>query len=176
MRANASLPVALAALVVLAGCSGVGLPGDGTTTQEPPRTTDVEENVSAAFVVDGERVPVTLEVANAPEERSRGLMHRQSLPRNHGMVFVYGQAAPRTFWMKNTLVPLDIVFVAANGTVVNVAHADPQPNATDAELRRYSSDAPAKYVVEMQQGFANRTGVGPGTELAFNESRPTTES
>jgi len=87
-------------------------------------------------------------------------------------VFVYEDAAPRTFWMKNTYVPLDIIFVAENGTVLNVAHAQAQPNAPDSEVDRYSSDGEAKYVVELGRGLANRTGVGPGTELVFNDTAP----
>ncbi|WP_458186730.1 DUF192 domain-containing protein [Haladaptatus sp. NG-WS-4] len=176
MRVTAILLVA--GVTVLAGCAGLGLGGDGANqqTENATRTTtDTEENVTAAFLTDGNRTSVTLEVANSPDERASGLMFRKSLPEKHGMVFVFDSAEPRTFWMKNTLVPLDIIFVAANGTVINVAHADPQPNADDADLRRYSSDAPAKYVVEMEQGFANRTGIEPGTELRFVESRPTTE-
>ncbi|WP_458209511.1 DUF192 domain-containing protein [Haladaptatus sp. NG-SE-30] len=178
MRSSAILLTA--ALVVMAGCAGLGLGGDGATQQTGDATvthttTDTEENVSAAFVTDGNRTSVTLEVANSGDERASGLMFRKSLPEQHGMVFVFDSAASRTFWMKNTLIPLDIIFVSANGTVINVAHADPQPNASDSELRRYSSDAPAKYVVEMEQGFANRTGIEPGTKLVFEASRPTTE-
>lgn len=135
-----------------------------TGTAAPPNT-----SARATFLVDGDpATTVTLEVADTDEERRRGLMNRTSLPKNHGMVFVYEDAAQRTFWMKNTKISLDIVFVAANGTVLNVAHADPQPNASDAELRRYSSDGPAKYVVEVNQGFANRTGVEAGTEVRFD--------
>ncbi|WP_327053665.1 DUF192 domain-containing protein [Halomicrococcus gelatinilyticus] len=178
---NGRAVLLVAALVVLAGCltgtpnGGNGTDTTGTQTTTSHTTTDVEENVSAAFVVDGNRTAVTLEVADEPGERQSGLMYRQSLPRNHGMVFVYGGADERTFWMKNTLIPLDIVFVSANGTVVSVAHADPEPNAADSELRQYESGAPAKYVVEMRQGFANRTGVEPGTRLVFDGGPPTTE-
>ena len=178
---NGRAVLLVVALVVLAGCvTGTpngddGTDASGTQTTTRHTTTDVEENVSAAFVVDGNRTAVTLEVANSADERRTGLMYRRSLPRDHGMVFVYGGADERTFWMKNTFVPLDIVFVAANGTVVSVAHADPQPNASDSELRRYESGAPAKYVVEMRQGFANRTGVEPGTRLVFDGAPPTTE-
>jgi uncharacterized membrane protein (UPF0127 family) len=74
--------------------------------------------------------------------------------------------------MKNTYVPLDIVFVAANGTVLNVAHATPQPNADASDLRLYRSDGEAKYVIELRRGFANRTGIGPGTTVNFGTPRP----
>lgn len=175
----------LGVLVLLGGCLG-GTGGavfgnqaettaatnqDGTTTL--PATTDAERNVTATFVgPDAQNVTVSLVVADEPDERQRGLMYRQSLPNRTGMVFVYDDAATRTFWMKNTYVPLDIVFVAANGTVLNVEHAQAQPNAPDSEVDRYSSEGDAMYVVELERGFANRTGVGPGWELKFGDSAP----
>ncbi|NHN58965.1 MULTISPECIES: DUF192 domain-containing protein [Halorussus] len=143
------------------------------TTTTLPATTDVERNVTATFVVpDGDNVTVTLRVADESEERQRGLMYRQSLADRSGMVFVYDERDPRTFWMKNTYVDLDIIFVAPNGTVLNVEHAQAQPNAPDSEVDRYSSDGQAKYVVELPRGFANETGVGPGTELVFEGPVP----
>lgn len=191
--------VLLGALVLLGGClGGVSLGDGGQSTTAIDDATDVETSptetngdettagtttgtanatVPATFVVaDGENVSVALEVANSPEERRQGLMYRESLPERHGMVFVYGDAEPRTFWMKNTYVPLDIIFVAPNGTVLNVEHAQPQPNASDSELDRYRSEGDAKYVVELPRGFANETGVESGTEFRFNESAPTTEA
>ncbi|PSP55412.1 hypothetical protein BRC82_05590 [Halobacteriales archaeon QS_1_67_19] len=153
---------------------------DAETTEAETETTETEteteiearddsENVSATFYVDDEPAAnVTLEVADSPEERAEGLMFRESLPENHGMVFVYEDAAPRSFWMKNTLLPLDMIFIAENGTVLNVEHADPEPNASDEELTRYQSDGPAKYVIELEQGFANRTGVEAGAEVEFD--------
>ncbi|WP_135829878.1 DUF192 domain-containing protein [Halorussus halobius] len=145
----------------------------GTATTTLPATTDADENVTATFLVDGcPNVAVSLLVADEPDERRQGLMYRQSLPHRTGMVFVYDDAAPRTFWMKNTYVPLDIIFVAPNGTVLNVEHAQPQPHAPDSAVDRYSSEGDATYVVELERGFANRTGVGPGSELVFDGTTP----
>jgi uncharacterized membrane protein (UPF0127 family) len=138
-----------------------------------PATTDVERNVTATFVVeDGENVTVTLRVADERDERRQGLMYCQSLSNRSGMVFVYDEAAQRTFWMKNTYVDLDIIFVAANGTVLNVAHAQAQPDASDSEVDRYSSAGDAMYVVELPRGFANETGVESGTEFGFDGPVP----
>jgi len=188
----------LVGVVLLGGCLGGVTVGDGgqggtateetttepateETTTEPateetttlPATTDADENLTARFVVeDAPNVAVSLLVADDPDERRQGLMYRQSLPHRTGMVFVYDDAAPRTFWMKNTYVPLDIIFVAPNGTVLNVEHAQAQPHAPDSAVDRYSSDADAMYVVELRRGFANRTGVSQGTELAFNGTAP----
>jgi len=141
-----------------------------TAEQAEGQPQNITETVDATFLADGEPVAnVTLEVADSPEERATGLMHRESLPEDRGMVFVYGEADERSFWMKNTLIPLDMVFVDANGTVLNVEHADPPaPDTPDSELATYSSDGPAKYVIEMEQGFANETGIGPGAEVEFD--------
>lgn len=123
---------------------------------------------SVRFVEDGERLAtVTLEVADDAGERSQGLMNRESLAPDRGMVFVYPDADRRSFWMKNTLIPLDMVFVSSNGTVINVEHADvPPENSTD--YGTHTSDGPAQYVVEVNRGFANETGIGPGTQVEFS--------
>ncbi|MFC5971299.1 DUF192 domain-containing protein [Halomarina salina] len=146
----------------------------GTTTEQMTTTgataspTATPGNATAAFVEDGETLAtVSLEIADNDSERAQGLMHRESLAENHGMVFVYGGEATRSFWMKNTLIPLDMVFVAANGTVLNVEHADVPPEGS-SDYGSYVSDGPAQYVVEVNRGFANRTGVGPGTQVEFS--------
>lgn len=150
-------------------------PASTTTAPGTPPANTPNGTLSAGFVVGGERrATVVLEVADSPAERRRGLMYRRSLPANRGMVFVFPDEAPRTFWMKNTYVPLDMIFVAANGTVLNVEHATPQPDATVTELRRYRSDGPARYVIEVNRGFANRTGIGPGARVVFDTPNPPT--
>jgi hypothetical protein len=69
--------------------------------------------------------------------------------------------------MKNTLIPLDMVFVSSNGTVLNVEHADVPPE-NSIDYGTYTSDGPAQYVVEVNRGFANETGIGPGTQVEFS--------
>ncbi|MDY6769956.1 MAG: DUF192 domain-containing protein [Candidatus Nanohaloarchaea archaeon] len=107
---------------------------------------------------------ITVAVADTPAERRDGLMHRSSVPHD-GMLFVFDVAAPRTFWMKDTRIPLDIVFMASNGTVLNVAAADPEPGVAPAELARYRSDGPARYVLEVPQGDAADLGLAPGATV-----------
>jgi uncharacterized membrane protein (UPF0127 family) len=148
----------------------------GTATPAPDESLPLAP-ASATFREGGEVLaPVELEVADAPEERRRGLMNRTALPEDRGMVFVYEDSEVRSFWMKNTLIPLDMIFVAPNGTVLNVEHAAPQPNASDADLRSYRSAGPAQYVVEVRRGFTNRTGVGPGTTVEFEGLNGTDET
>ncbi|MFB6294459.1 MAG: DUF192 domain-containing protein [Candidatus Nanohaloarchaea archaeon] len=107
---------------------------------------------------------ITVAVADTPEERRQGLMHRETVPHD-GMLFVYSDAAPRTFWMKNTQIPLDIVFIGPNGTVLNVAAADPEPGTPPSNLTRYRSDGAAQHVIEVPQGQADDMGLTEGATV-----------
>lgn len=102
-------------------------------------------------------VSVRVEIAHTRQELSRGLMWRTELDADAGMLFVFADAAPRTFWMKNTPLPLDILFLDARGTVLNVA-AETTPYS-EAPIR---SSGPARYVLEVNAGYAAKHGIGPG--------------
>ena len=102
---------------------------------------------------------IKAEVADSPGEMQRGLMFRSFLGEGQGMLFVFPDEAYRSFWMKNTKIPLDILFISANLTVVDIQAmepclADPCPN--------YPSRAPAKYALEVNKGFAERYGIRAG--------------
>ena len=101
----------------------------------------------------------TLEVANTEAARQYGLMHRDSMPSGHGMLFVFSEEQRQSFWMKNTRIPLDIIFVDAAGKVVSIHPMKPY------DLRSTRSDAPAKYAIEINQGRAKEAGVKPGDQL-----------
>jgi uncharacterized membrane protein (UPF0127 family) len=106
------------------------------------------------------KVSVRVEIARTREELSRGLMWRSDLDADAGMLFVFGNAAPRTFWMKNTPLPLDILFIDDGGTVLNVA-ASTTPYSEDP----IRSSGPARYVLEVNAGFAARHGIGTGARV-----------
>lgn len=101
----------------------------------------------------------TLEVANTEAARQYGLMHRDSMPSDHGMLFVFAEEQRQSFWMKNTRIPLDIIFVDASGKVVSIHQMKPY------DLRSTRSDGPAKYAIEINQGRAKEAGVKPGDQL-----------
>jgi uncharacterized membrane protein (UPF0127 family) len=124
----------------------------------------------ATFVDDSgeELATITYETAITDEEKREGLMFREELRENHGMLFVYEQEAPRSFWMKNTLIPLDIIFLDSNKEIINIEKAYPEPDTADSELRRYSSDAPAQYVIEVNQNFTDRKGIKSGDRMSFS--------
>jgi len=106
-------------------------------------------------------VEVTAEIADNQDLRAQGLMNRDSLPENHGMLFVYGTAEVRSFWMRNTRIPLDIAFIDANNTIINIEQMEPQSD------QNYYSQGPMMYALEMDQGWFEANGVGPGDRLEF---------
>ena len=110
------------------------------------------------ITVDGTEIAV--EVADTPTERSLGLMYRDSLPANSGMVFVYPDAKERSFWMKDTRIPLSIAFVDNTGKIVKIA--DMQPFDTT----HTSSVFPARYAIEVNQGWFGAHGVDKGDRVS----------
>ena len=103
---------------------------------------------------------IRAQVAATPEQRATGLMHRREMAQHEGMLFVFEQPSVQCFWMKNTLLPLSIAFVADDGTVVNIHEMKPQT------LDSHCSDKPVRYVLEMNQGWFAKRGVKTGFKLA----------
>ena len=102
---------------------------------------------------------IQAEVAQTPEQRATGLMFRTDLGPNDGMLFVFEEAGQQCFWMKNTLVPLSIAFIADDGKVVNLDEMKPRT------LDSHCSDKPVRYVLEMNEGWFKKRGIRPGTKL-----------
>lgn len=99
----------------------------------------------------------TVEIADTPELRQRGLMFRDSLVPDAGMLFDFGETRPVSFWMRNTFIPLDMVFIAADGTVENV-HVNARPHDTTS----IPSGAPVRFVLEIAGGRSVEIGLKPG--------------
>ena len=119
--------------------------------------TDVEDATSVQQISLGGHV-FELEIAATPEERARGLMHRESLPQDAGMLFIFSQESTLNFWMKNTLIPLDILYIDSMGVVVDIQTMETQIGAPTSELRTYPSAAPAQYALEINAGLAAALG------------------
>ena len=102
---------------------------------------------------------IDAQVAATMDQRSTGLMFRTDMPQSEGMLFVFEQATQQCFWMKNTLLPLSIAFVADDGTVVNLD--DMKPQTTDS----HCSTQPVRYVLEMNQGWFGKKGIKAGFKL-----------
>jgi uncharacterized protein len=107
-------------------------------------------------------ITVTTEVARSEDDRNRGLMHRRELAPTAGMIFVFAQSEPLTFWMRNTFLPLDMIFIKSDRRVLGVVE-----NATPMtdDPRRVEGDS--QYVLEVNAGFAARHGITAGTVIEF---------
>ncbi|SDC26290.1 hypothetical protein SAMN05216345_1011136 [Cupriavidus sp. YR651] len=110
---------------------------------------------------------IKAEVAASPEARERGLMYRQSMPANTGMLFVFEEKAGHCFWMKNTNLPLSIAFLADDGSIVNIE--DMAPQTEDNHCPR----AAVRYALEMNKGWFAQKGIKPGAKIGgLPQSRP----
>lgn len=102
---------------------------------------------------------IRAQLALTPQQRQIGLMHRKEMPGHEGMLFVFDEPSQQCFWMRNTLIPLSIAFLADDGTVVNLA--DMQPHSDDS----HCSAKPVRFALEMNQGWFAKRGIKPGTRI-----------
>ena len=106
-----------------------------------------------------------VEVADTTEKQGLGLMFRDSMPDDKGMLFIFPNEAPRSFWMKNTRIPLDIMYFDKELKMVSIS-----PNTPPCKVKRcpsYPSKGPAMYVLELNGGMASKLGVGEGDMLTL---------
>jgi uncharacterized membrane protein (UPF0127 family) len=108
----------------------------------------------------------TAEIADEPQEWQRGLMERPTLAPDAGMLFIFPEAAPRAFWMLNTLIPLDMIFVDATRRIINI-QANVPPCLPPRQCPVYPSTAPARYVLEIAGGRAKALGIHAGDTVHF---------
>lgn len=158
MRSRALL--VLFTLVLAGGLASQIISSNENTLEQRP----LEGNQTEIYFGDHR---FNVEIADTPEERAEGLMYREELGENQGMLFVYEEEADRSFWMKNTLIPLDIIFLDSNLEVINIEKADPEPNTSDSNLERYMSDRPAQYVLELNQNRSEEIGLEEGNEMSL---------
>jgi uncharacterized protein len=112
------------------------------------------------------KADLTLQIATTEPERERGLMSVTKLPEHTGMVFVFAQDSPIEFWMKDTLIPLDMVFVGRDGTVRSIAANVPVVPEDTPDERIPRRPGTAMYVIELAAGEAAKDGIVPGASLA----------
>ena len=139
--------LACAALLLAADC------GDGHALKAPSGPPRV-----ATLQVAGRTVQV--ELALDEPSRQHGLMDRTRLDEDAGMLFIFPDEQVRTFWMRNTLIPLDITFLRGDGTLINVGHGQP-----GVEQPGVWSTAPARMVLELNAGWSERHGFKPGDRV-----------
>jgi uncharacterized protein len=102
---------------------------------------------------------IRAEVAADFGARAQGLMHRESLATNAGMLFIFDEADKHCMWMKNTLVPLSVAFMDDAGAIVNIADMEPQTERSHCAAR------PARYALEMNRGWFAARGIKPGSRI-----------
>ena len=102
---------------------------------------------------------IQAEVANTFPSRTQGLMFRKSLAANQGMLFVFPDSGPQCMWMRNTYVPLSVAFIDEAGAILNIA--DMQPHSEQS----HCATGPARFALEMDQGWFAKRGIKPGTKL-----------
>lgn len=150
-------PLALALVALLAGGAGCGQPkapsadvfGQASPQQAQPRLATV------TLWLDNQRV--TAEIAREPLEIITGMMFRTNMPANEGMIFVFGDAERRSFWMKNTFVPLSLAYIDPDGVVREIGDLQPlDTNSVPTDSRLI------QYVLEMNQGWFRTNNVRPG--------------
>ncbi|WP_437683802.1 DUF192 domain-containing protein [Sorangium sp. So ce131] len=103
---------------------------------------------------------VLVEIARKEQERARGLMYRKNMPENRGMIFVFEQRTNHSFWMHNTCLPLDMLFIDSDGTIVGIEENTPTLNDSTFQV-----GCPSTYVLELNAGWARRHGVVAGQKV-----------
>jgi uncharacterized membrane protein (UPF0127 family) len=127
-----------------------------TPTPQPPPLTARFTNSS------GDTVDLSIEIADTPAERSTGLMNRESLPEDAGMLFDFGNDTNAGFWMRNTLIPLSIAFISSNGVILHIEDMEPLDKTLHYSPSLY------RYAIEVNQGWFDRNGIAVGDAVEFN--------
>src|SRR5437763_16352030 len=112
-------------------------------------------------------VTILAEIADTTEKRARGLMFRESLAKDRGMLFTFPEPQHWTFWMKNTRIPLDIIWMDRNRKIVHVERNVPGCNRTDDGCPQYQPNEEASYVLELAAGMADTLKLHRGVKLQF---------
>jgi len=156
----------LTLLLVLLAVPGQGSGPTPALAQSAGRLVTFERNDISIETADGERHAFEVEVAVTSDQRAQGLMFRRSMAAEAGMLFLFGGSAERAMWMKNTLIPLDMLFIDEVGKIVRI-----EERTVPHSLRAIVSGQPASAVLELNAGTASRLVIKPGDRVlhpAFN--------
>ena len=127
-----------------------------------PATASVAQDVSELWIetAGGARYRFEVELAVTPEQQARGLMHREEMAADAGMLFVFEPVRPVSFWMRNTLISLDMLFVGADGRIVNIGE-----RTVPLSEESVPSDGPVRAVLEINGGLSDMLGIRPGDKV-----------
>lgn len=113
---------------------------------------------------------IELEIARSDQQRARGLMFRESLPPSHGMLFVFAESDRHGFWMKNTFIPLDMLWIDGDGTIAEIQRDIPPCESEPCPT--YAPESPGLYVLELAAGEADQLGLAEGDRLELRNIEP----
>jgi uncharacterized protein len=148
--------------LVVSGCSSEGVTSAASPASEG-ETGQVSPTAPQVLTPSGDRVVVELAISD--EARARGLMFRSALRRNHGMLFIFPESGIHGFWMKDTFIALDIVWIDDDRTVVHLERNVPPCGSEPCPT--YAPPVPATYVLEVEGGEADRLGLEPGARVVL---------
>lgn len=137
------------------------------TEQGDSRTSQDGAHIGVTFDNGSAQTHFVLDVANTPQTREKGLMYRRHLAANEGMLFAFAGSEPRTFWMKNTFIPLDLIFLDAQKRVVGII-----AQARPLSEKPLGVEQASRYVVELAGGVAQRAGIAVGAQAIFLDPPP----
>lgn len=135
------------------------------------KTSELKIYKAKGSSVEAKSKPFTLkvEVAVTDEELQKGLMFRKKLDDGAGMIFLFDEEGPRSFWMKNTLIPLSIAFADKNKTIFQISDLKPVTTLAQKKYDQISSQKHAKYVIEVPQGWFKKNNINPGAQFSWEE-------
>lgn len=162
-------PLGMIAVLALTACGAEQaetLPEPTAVSAEAPANDTVDpdsglEVIEVTVTTDDGSHTFRTEVAATPEQKNRGMMFRDEMAPDTAMIFPYEEAADRGFWMRNTFLPLDIIFIAEDRTIINIGEGIPFNEES------VTSDAPAIAVLELLGGTAEELGIGPGDTVSW---------
>ena len=164
-RSLSPIIMLLAVVLLVAGCQkmqteGADTAGDIKGTEAAPEAVPAPTSPGTVGTIVVADTPFSVEYAVTDEEKARGLMDRESIPPNGGMWFVFSTPVQQDFWMKDTLIPLDIIFVGEDMKIVSIAE-----NAVPKSVEMISSDEPFMYVLELNAGKVAELGIKVGDKV-----------
>ena len=169
MHLRRSLLLPAAALVLaLVACGG---DGGARAAQQPEEPRGPSFPVVLFHSASGQSASMTVEVADTPELRTCGLMHRLAMAENHGMLFVFEVDSAGPFWNRNTFIPLTLAWLSADGIIVDLTDMAPvSPRDNPQVNTNYAPRAPYRFVIEANQGWFARNGIAIGDRVDLSEA------
>ena len=175
MKIKALAYILILAAIILTSCDKTPKPKGPSNSNKPTKELKIKKydfDNPPEFRKDGELqfinasdsviFSIDIELATTEEEHARGLMFRKQMDENKGMLFLFQDEDWRSFWMRNTLIPLDIIYVNAKRQVVNICK-----NTETMSDNSLPSEAPAMYVIEINAGLCDKYGIEKGTTVNF---------